>query len=257
MEDTVYLLHRGRGVRCVLHCKEERRSTPPTSPLLLGMEHSLYFSSSPISRVGCIPPSQGWGVPYVLHRGDETRSNPPLLLVMEEAAYSSPSIGPPSWAGCRGIWHVLHREEERRSRWRIHPLLLVMDYAACSSSSWWRIQFTCSTHSASPPLLLAVEPVSHSSSSSTMIFHKMAWTISHCQQFIYKKCNIFMAPVRVRKLGWWWRISPKKIYMVAAYNPMEGIVCLSLVRPLIFWPHLISDPMVKVLWEWKHPTCPI
>jgi hypothetical protein len=28
---------------------------------------------------------------------------PPLLLMMEEAVYASPSIHPPSWAECRGI----------------------------------------------------------------------------------------------------------------------------------------------------------
>ena len=34
--------------------------------------------------------------------------------------------------------------------------------------------------------------------------------------------------------------------MVAFYNPMEGIVSLGLARALIFWPHLILAPMVKV-----------
>ena len=39
----------------------------------------------------------------LLHCGEETRSTPPLLLVMEETAYSWSSIRPPSWAGCQGI----------------------------------------------------------------------------------------------------------------------------------------------------------
>ena len=41
-------------------------------------------------------------------------------------------------------------------------------------------------HSSTPPLLLAVEPASHTPSSSTMALHRMTYTISHCQHFIYK-----------------------------------------------------------------------
>ena len=40
---------------------------------------------------------------------------------------------------------------------------------------------------------------------------------------------------------------PPKKCMVAAYNPIQGIVSLTLVRPLIIRPHFILDPMVMVL----------
>ena len=40
---------------------------------------------------------------------------------------------------------------------------------------------------------------------------------------------------------------PQKNNMVAAYNPIQGIVSLALVKPLIFWPHFVSDPMIMVL----------
>ena len=57
--------------------------------------------------------------------------SPPLLLTMEEAAYSLS-------AGGQGVGRVLNREVERRS-WRCTPpLLLAMDYALYSSSSQWR-----------------------------------------------------------------------------------------------------------------------
>ena len=55
------------------HCEEERRHT---------MEYTAY-SSSPHHNGGC-------SVPH------------PILLMMEETAYSSPSSRPPSWERCGG-----------------------------------------------------------------------------------------------------------------------------------------------------------
>ena len=110
-------------------------------------------------------------------------------------------------------------------------------------------------HSSSSPLLLVMEPASHPSSPSTMVLYRMAWTISHCQHFIYKKYVTFSW-----RLGEWENGvddggSPRgKKHMVAAYNPIQGIVSLTLVRSLIIWPHFISDPMVVVLWQWKNLT---
>ena len=40
--------------------------------------------------------------------------------------------------------------------------------------------------------------------------------------------------------------SPQKKHMVPAYNPSQGIVSLTLVRPLIIRPHFISDPVAMV-----------
>ena len=39
---------------------------------------------------------------------------------------------------------------------------------------------------------------------------------------------------------------PPKKHMVPAYNPIQGIVSLTLMRPLIIRPHSILDPIVMV-----------
>ena len=47
---------------------------------------------------------------------------------------------------------------------------------------------------------------------------------------------------------------PPKKHMLPAYNPIQGIVSLTLARHLIIQSHFISDPMVMVMWEWKTLT---
>ena len=125
-----------------------------------------------------------------LWRGKEAYNEVHNLILLSSSQWRMrPTPRPPSCARGQEVWHLIHRNGERRSRWCTPPFLLAMEYTVYSSSLRWRRQPTreiedeeYNAHSitryrmksglillsSSPYLLLAMEHTLHTSSSSIL-----------------------------------------------------------------------------------------